>query len=200
MCRWTGVFGVAWLIVGLACTSSIAESAVITPRGATGAAVAAGALASPGSLDVLSNLQGLYDEATQVTVPFMTEADVELFDDVLYTPDWVFVDVSGRKQTRADVREQANQAASAAVADSVIQRIQKLSLLPDGATTIVNRTIVNTIVDADGRYGRRGAIHTITETTVYRDTWVKAADEWKMKSREQLKPAQISVDKREWGG
>jgi hypothetical protein len=128
----------------------------------------------------------------------MTQADVDLFHNVLYTPDWVFVAATGQKQTWPEVREHAIQAPSGPP-DSMIQRIQKLSLVPDGATSVVNVTTIRTTVDAEGRYGRPDASHTLTETTLYRDSWAKVSDEWKPKSRIQLSRQTVSADRPEWG-
>jgi hypothetical protein len=64
----------------------------------------------------------------------------------------------------------------------------------DGATVTTKLTTVRTIVDDEGRYGRNGATHTVTETTVFHDTWVKAGDLWKLKSREQVGKPAVSVD------
>lgn len=97
-----------------------------------------------------------------------------------------------------EIKEHAMQASSAPPLDSMIQRIQKLSLVPDGASTVVNVTTVRTIVDAGGRYGQQGASHTLTETTLYRDRWTRVSDEWKLKSREQISPSTVSVDRPEW--
>ena len=49
-------------------------------------------------------LQGLYEEISQATLQFVTESDVDLFHDVLYTPDWVFVDAT-RASTRTWLRK-----------------------------------------------------------------------------------------------
>ena len=151
----------------------------------------------PDTFDVQTQLQGLYDEISQATLQFATESDVDLFHDVLYTPDWVFVDATGHTQTWPQVRVRAIQALSAPLPDSMIQPIQKLSLVPDGATVVVNVTTVHTIVDAEGRYGRQGASHTLTETTAFRDRWVRFSDDWKLKSREQIGRPTVSVDKPE---
>ena len=148
------------------------------------------------AFDVQAELQGLYDEVSQATLQFVTESDVDLFHDVLYTPDWVFVDGTGQKQTWSQVRERAIQALSAPPLDSMSQPIQKLSLAADGATVMVNLTTVRTIADAEGRYGRPGASHTLTETTAFRDRWVRVSDEWKLKSREQVGRPTVAVDKR----
>jgi len=60
---------------------------------------------------------------------------------------------------------------------------------------IVAFSTVRTVVDAEGRYGRRGGIHAVTATTMFRDRWIRVADQWKMKSREQLGGATVSVSK-----
>jgi hypothetical protein len=149
----------------------------------------------PDMFEVQTELQGLYDEISQATLQFMTESDVDLFHDVLYTPDWTFVDAMGHRQAWAQVREQAIQALSAPSLDSMIQPIQQVSLGPAGATVVVNATTVRSIVDTDGRYGRQGASHSLTETTAFRDEWVRVSDEWKLKSRTQINEPIVSVDK-----
>ena len=153
--------------------------------------------APPDAFEVQGELQGMYDEISQATLQFVTESDVDLFHEVLYTPDWVFVDRAGQKQTWPQVRERAIQALSAPRLNSMIQPIQKLSLVPDGATAVVRVTTVRTIVDTEGRYGRQGASHTLKETTTFRDTWVRVSDAWKQKSREQIGRPTVSVDKPE---
>jgi hypothetical protein len=139
----------------------------------------------PSTFDVQTELQGLYDEISQATLQFVTESDVDLFHDVLYTPDWVFVDATGQKYTWPQMREREVQALSAPPLSSMNQTIQTLSLTPDG------------------RYGRQGVRHTLTETTPFRDTWVKAPpdndnnEKWKLKSRQQIGRPTVAVDKPE---
>jgi hypothetical protein len=97
------------------------------------------------------------------------------------------------------MREREIQALSGPALSSMNQSIQKLSLAPDGtATVLVNQTTVRAVVDAEGRYGRQGASHTLTETTAFRDTWIKASATWKLKSREQLGQPTVAVDKPEF--
>ena len=52
---------------------------------------------------------------------------------------------------------------------SSIQATQKLTLVPNGVVVLVTRTTVYTILDVDGRYGRIGASHTLTEIIPFRD-------------------------------
>src|SRR4029077_15574458 len=103
------------------------------------------------------------------------------FHDVLFAPDWVLVDAAGKQRTWAQVREEAVQALNSPRHDPMVQSIQKLTLVPGGATTLVNVTIVRNVIDDEGRYGRKGAPHTLTETTPFRDTWISVGDRWKFK-------------------
>jgi hypothetical protein len=153
----------------------------------------------PDTFDVRAELQGRYHEISQATLQFETESDVDLFHDVLRTPDWVFVDATGHTQAWSQVRLEAIHALSVPYPDSMNQPIQELSLVSDGATVVVNVTTVRTIVDAEGRYGRQGASHTLTETTPFRDTWVHVSDEWKLKSRQQISGPTVVVDKPDRG-
>lgn len=71
--------------------------------------------------------------------------------------------------------------------------------MPNGVIVLVTRTTVHTILDVDGRYGRIGASHTLTEITPFRDQWVRVAGEWKLKSRVQIDRATVAVDEHAWG-
>lgn len=73
--------------------------------------------------------------------------------------------------------------------------ISQATVDPEGVTVIVDLTTVRTIVDHEGRYGRAEVSHTLTETTVFRDRWVRVSGEWKLKSREQIGRPIESVDK-----
>jgi hypothetical protein len=186
----------------LAWSSAPAAAAAVSSMGVAGSkdvgAVAVGARAPQDRFDVLSDLQGIYDELSQADPPAATESDAEAYHAVMYAPDWVFVDASGQRQTWPQVREREPRALSAGPLDSRVQTIQQLSLDPKGATAVVTLTTVRTVVDAEGRYGRPGASHTLTETTTFRDRWVRVSDEWKFKSREQVGRAAVSVDKPEY--
>jgi len=146
---------------------------------------------------VQAELQGLYDEISQATLQFATATDVDQFHDVFYTPDWVFVDTTGQKRNWSQVREGAIQALSSPPLDSMSQPIHKLSVTPEGVTVIVDLTTVRTIVDHEGRYGRKEASHTLTDTTPFRDRWVRVSDSWRLKSREQIGRPIESVGKPE---
>jgi hypothetical protein len=91
----------------------------------------------------------------------------------------------------------AIQASLAPHPDSVTQPIEKLSRSAEGVTDIVQVITVRTIVDHEGRYGRPDASHKLTETTTFRDRWVRVSDHWKLKSREQIGGPSESVDQPE---
>jgi hypothetical protein len=114
---------------------------------------------------------------------------------VLYTSDWVFIDATGQRHSWSQVREEAVRTLESPRVDSITQSIQTLSLVPTGATVRVNVTTVRTMVDNDGRYGRKGGSHTLTEATVFRDSWIKVADDWKLKLREQIGQPRVLVNK-----
>jgi ketosteroid isomerase-like protein len=146
---------------------------------------------------VQAELQGLYDEISQATLQFATASDIDQFHEVLYTPDWVFTDTAGHTRTWAEMRQEAVRALSAPRLDSMTQPIRTLSVDSGGATVVVNVITVHTIVDHEGRYGRPDASHTLTETTAFRDRWVRVLDKWKLKSRQQIGRPGESVDKPE---
>jgi len=150
---------------------------------------------SPDAFDVQADLQGRYAEISQATLQFATEQDVDDFHEVMYTPDWAVTDVAGQRHEWAQLRAEALQALTAPRLDAMVQSIQTLSLTASGATTVVNITTVRTEIDAEGRYGAKGATHRLNETTSYRDTWVRVGDGWKLKAREQLHLHKVQVDK-----
>jgi hypothetical protein len=114
---------------------------------------------------------------------------------VLFTPDWTFIDAQGTVLNWTQVRAVAIQALSAPHPDGIYQAIQKLAVEPDGATVIVNMIVARSSVDHEGRYGRRDASDMLDETTTFRDRWVKVADTWKLKSRQQMGKPIVSVEK-----
>jgi len=149
----------------------------------------------PDTFSIRADLQGLYDEISQAMLQFVTEADVQEFHDVLYTPDWVFVDATGVRYSWQQVRPQAVELLKSPRAASIVQPIQKLTLQPNGAVVIVDVAVTRDIVDGDGRYGPRGASHSLTEITRFRDSWVKVSDKWKQTSREQVGKPRVLLDK-----
>jgi ketosteroid isomerase-like protein len=135
---------------------------------------------------VQAELQALYDEISQATLQFVTAADIDQFHEVLYTPDWLFVDGTGQQRNWSQVREEAIHALSAPRFDAISQPIRKIiSVDGDSATVVVDLTTVRTIVD-EGRDGRQHLSHALTQTTVFRDRWVRVGDAWKLKSRVQI--------------
>jgi hypothetical protein len=141
-------------------------------------------------------LQGIYDEISEISFPALTIDEMAVFDDVIYTTDWVFVDATGRKLTRAELSARD---ANSPEPDARIERIDKVLPGAGGGTTLITAITVHTFVDTQGRYGRPGASHTLTEVTRYRDRWVRGAVGWKMQSREQAGPTRAVLDKPEWG-
>jgi hypothetical protein len=190
MFRWTGrrlALAVALAATGIALNGSPASAISLflkarVPQRAT--------------FDTEMELQGLYDEISEITVPALTEEDMNVFFDVVYAPDWVFVDAAGRKLTRAEL---STRDAQSPEPDVVIDRIDKVLPAAGGVTTLITAITVHTFVDTQGRYGRPGASHTLTEVTRYRDRWVRGAVGWKMQSREQAGPTRTVLDKPEWG-
>jgi len=146
------------------------------------------------TFDMQSDLQGIYDELSQAAMQFGGPEDIDSFHTVFYTPDWVFVDDEGHRHPWSEKRAQAVQALDQPRVDSIQQTIQKLSTAPDGATATTKLTVVRTVVDEEGKYGKEGATHTLTEATTFRDTWVKSGESWKLKSREQIGKPIVSVD------
>jgi len=149
----------------------------------------------PDLFSLQADLQGRYDEISQASLQFQTEADIDDFHDVMYTADWSVTDSAGHRHEWADLRAQAIQALTAPPPTAMVQSIRKVALGPAGAIVTVNLTTVRTVMDVEGRYGRKGATHSLNETIPYRDMWVMAPGGWKLKAREQIGPPKVLVDK-----
>jgi hypothetical protein len=145
---------------------------------------------------VQAGLQGIYDEISAATLGWDTALDIDDLERALYSRDWVFIDSNKQLHSWQQVRDEGGLPVKAPRLTWIAQTIQKLSLTPDGAAAVVNMCTVRTIVDREGTYGRRGASHSVTETTTFRDRWIAERDGWKMKSREQLGTFIVAVDRR----
>ena len=125
-------------------------------------------LAQSPKVDLFStqaDIQGLYEDIRQMQAQSTTPTDVDTLHDVLYTPDWTFVDKSGQSHSWTEMRQKQIDALAHKADDAYYQPIKKLSVAPDGQTATV------TIVE---------------NKTTYKDTWVKSGERWKMKTRQQL--------------
>ncbi len=140
------------------------------------------------------DLQGLYDEMSQATLTSRSAGDVDMFHEVFYTPDWTFVDTEGQRHSWAELRQQAIDALTTRPFTGMHQVIHELTPRADSATVTVNVITVKKITDSEGRYGRAGLAHTIYEITPFRDTWLRAADSWKLQMREQVGSPRTLVD------
>jgi len=152
--------------------------------------------ASPASnpFVVQAELQGLYDEESAAALQFFTTQDIDDFHGVFCTENWFFLDAAGQRHAWSEMRGQAATLLAEPRATSISQPISKVSLNREGAVALVTRTTVHDVIDDEGRYGRKGARHTLTESTRYKDTWVQVGDGWKQQSREQLGQPSQRVD------
>jgi hypothetical protein len=82
------------------------------------------------------DLQGIYDEISQAEIPSGGDTH-DLYAGVFFTPDWTFVDLAGKRQSWAEKRARDLSERLATPWDSRIQRIHSLTILPDGASTVV---------------------------------------------------------------
>jgi osmotically-inducible protein OsmY len=141
------------------------------------------------------DLQGVYDEVAQATLASRTAKDIDMFHDVFYTPGWVFIDGEGNRHTWNELRAPTIDAAANQSFTIMRQAIQEITLIPDGATALINFITIRDVVDNDGKYGPIGASHRLAEVTAMRDTWIKTAISWKLQVREQLGGTRVFVDK-----
>jgi hypothetical protein len=141
------------------------------------------------------DLQAMYDELTQTMLSSVTPEDVDDFHTVFYTPDWTFTDRSGARHTWADLRENAVRTAGEQPYENARDVIRRISMRGDSEIAEVSSITVRMIPDADGKYGARGATHTIAEATPMRDTWLRTPTGWKLQAREQIGDPRTFVDK-----
>jgi len=167
--------------------TTVAPLAALTPA-------LRGASPARDSFVVQAELQSLYDEESAAALQFFTTQDIDDFHGVFCTDNWFFLDAAGQRHTWSDMRGQAAKLLAEPRATSISQPISKLSTTRDGAVALVTVTTVRDVVDDEGRYGRKGARHTLTESTRYKDTWVQVGDGWKQQSREQIGRASQRVD------
>jgi hypothetical protein len=149
------------------------------------------------TFSIQTELQALYDEISEATLAFVTPADVDDFHDVLYTADFTFTDGTGQKKAWSDLREIELKALSEPNPDWLQQTIRRVTPDNDGVTVLAGQTTLRTVVSDGGHPGRPTGPHTVTETTVYRDRWIKVGDSWKMQSREQVGKPTTEIDKPE---
>jgi hypothetical protein len=140
-------------------------------------------------------LQALYEEMAESVIHLTAAGSSASASAVLYTPDWVFVDASGQRQSLDQARSETG-ALRRSPFDTITHSIQKLTVSGDQVTVIVKVAVAVGRADTDQQAAAMGRLTgwqelpgfklPSVETTTFRDTWVKAGDSWKMKSREQL--------------
>ena len=155
------------------------------------------AAAARNTVAVQAELQSLYDEDSAAALQFFTPQDVDDFHSVFCTQDWFFLDAAGHRHAWSEMREQVAKQLTEPHALSIAQPINRVSLRQSGAIVVVTATTVRGITDDEGRYGKKGARHTLTESTKYRDTWVQDGNGWKQQSREQIGRSSQRVDEPE---
>jgi hypothetical protein len=96
---------------------------------------------------------------------FFTTQDIDDFHGVFCTDNWFFPDAAGQRHAWSDMRGQAARLVAEPHATSISQPISRVSLTRDGAVTLATLTTVHDVIDDEGRYGRKGARYTLTEST-----------------------------------
>jgi hypothetical protein len=153
------------------------------------------ALAPAGAQDTFPlqvTLQGLYEEISEGVAHATTDAPAAALSATLCTPDWVFIDAAGGRQSWAQARAATARVLRTAPFDTITPVIQQLTVVGDHATVIVTVTIAVEGSDATWRAPDRTSPR--DETTTFRDTWVKVGEAWKMQSREQIGQPQVRAE------
>jgi hypothetical protein len=138
-------------------------------------------------------LQGLYDEASQIMLISGTCVDFDTAHAVLATPDWVFVDANGARRTWDDVRRDALQLIRTRF-KAIYQKIEKVTPTAEGAVVLISMTTEKAIRDDEGVYGTKGGAHILADVMRFRDTWVKTSGGWRQKIRETIGRTESLLD------
>jgi hypothetical protein len=143
-----------------------------------------------------AQLLGLYEEIAEGATHSTADDSEAPLTEVLYTPDWVFIDASGQHQSLAEARSATASALHSMPFETITHTIQKLTASEDQVTVIVKIAIAMAPPNVDREAKMVGKTTSWkllpdlplprVETTMFRDTWVKAGDSWKMKSREEI--------------
>ena len=143
------------------------------------------ALPRADGFDAQATIQGLYDEISQTLLQVATDSDLDQLHDVLYAPDWVFVDASGKQHPWSDAREELLHMIQAEHLTAMFQRIQKFALTAQGATAVVQAQTMYPAADDPAQSAAQSS-RIVTDTTTYRDTWVQMGGAWRLQSRTQV--------------
>ena len=139
----------------------------------------------PDTFTAQIKLQGLYDEIGEaITHATPAAQGVETLRTVLYTPDWEFIDASGRHQSWQQASAASEATFHATPFDAIRHAIQRLTLKGDEATVVVKVTVETDQSHVDAHATQMPQFR--DQTMTFRDTWVRSGDTWKMKSREQV--------------
>ena len=147
------------------------------------------------SFSAQCDLQGLYDEMSQIIQSCGTYVDLDTAHAAFTTLDWASIDAHGQRRTWDDVRADALQAIQTRF-DVVRQTIEKVSVTVEGAVVLVAMRTEKTIRDDEGFYGIKGRTHVLTDIVHSRDTWIKTPLGWRQKIHETIGPAQSLLDGR----
>jgi hypothetical protein len=152
------------------------------------------ALAPAGSqetFDLQTTLQGLYEEMAEGVLHSTSEAPAMAVSATLCTPDWVFIDLAGQRQSWPQARTATATVLRTAPFAPITHAIQKLSVDGEQVTVIVTVTVE--VEGPDATWQSPDRTPPRNEATTFRDTWVRVGDQWKMKAREQLGQPHVSA-------
>jgi hypothetical protein len=143
-----------------------------------------------------AQLQGLYEEMAEGAIHSTADDVAAPLTAELYAPDWVFIDASGQRQSLAQAQSATASALRSSPFDTITHSIQKVTASGYQVTVIVKVAVTMAGPDVNRQtamLGRTTGWQLLpdlklprVETTTFRDTWVKAGNSWRMKSREQV--------------
>jgi hypothetical protein len=148
------------------------------------------------TFQIQAQLQALYEQMAETVSHLTLSAGAAAATDVLVTPDWVFIDASGQRQSMPQARAGGASTLRTPSFDTITNVIQKVTVSGDQATVIVKVAVATDAQEIDRQAAMLGQVSgwqeipdlelPKIETTTFRDTWVKSGESWKMKTREQV--------------
>jgi hypothetical protein len=148
----------------------------------------------------LGDLQAMYEQLSQSVIAAQSSTltdptvNADMIHESVDSPTCTFVDAGGAARQWADVRPAVVQELKAEPYDSLNATVRSLSLHGDRAVVDVVIEGSRTLVDTGGRYGPKGATHTLTEDRYGRDTWVMTDGDWRRVKHEVSHPPRELVD------
>jgi len=139
-------------------------------------------------------LNALYQRAGAAYVAARTIDDMEAARDWLDTPDCRYRDYGQPFRTWAGMRPFVIMGLQTPI-KAFSTHIDKIDVDVPTNTVITTTTVkgVAHLIDAEGRFGARGAAHDVETTATILDTWVRTSSQWRRKVHDKIAPNVVTA-------